>query len=395
MSDTAYPSPDVDVDAMTPTALQEAIDVGEAVPILDVRVESEFEKWHIEGNEVDVVNIPYYDFFDGVTDEHLDQIPTGEPLIVVCAKGDASAYVAGLLIEAGRDAVNLEGGMEGWAGIYEHRELETGPHAAVIQYHRPSSGCLAYLVIGDDEAAVVDPLWAFADEYASTAREYGAELTYAIDTHIHADHVSGVRLVAEQTGAALVLPTAAVERGVTYDIDVSLEDGEILSVGESEIEAIHTPGHTTGMTSLLVDGRVLLSGDGLFLESVARPDLERGDEGTTEFAAQLHETLHERILPLPDETIVAPAHVNATTRPKPDGSYTATLGELTDRMESLHMDVDEFVTFIGSDMPPRPSNYQDIIAINLGQRDADDEEAFRLELGPNNCAATTDTPADD
>jgi glyoxylase-like metal-dependent hydrolase (beta-lactamase superfamily II) len=269
-----------------------------------------------------------------------------------------------------------------------------GP-GTVYQYQRPSSGCLAYLVVSDGEAAVIDPLRAFTDRYLDDAAELDATLKYAIDTHIHADHVSGVREL-DDVGVRGIIPAAAVDRGVTYaDVIETVEDGDVLSVGEVAIETVSTPGHTTGMTSYLVGDSLLATGDGLFIESVARPDLEEGDEGAPDAARMLYESLQERVLALPDETLVAGAHFSEAADPAADGTYTAPLGELQARMDALSMDEAAFVELILSDMPPRPGNYEDIIATNLGQQTAADDEAFELELGPNNCAASQESLADD
>ncbi|MEF8840564.1 MAG: MBL fold metallo-hydrolase [Haloarculaceae archaeon] len=398
MSETAFPEPDESVEAVEPETLERWIDDGDDVALLDVRAESEFAEWRIEGEGVETVNVPYYELLEGIEDEHLEALPESEdhPLVVVCAKGGASEYVAGLLTGAGVDAVNLEEGMNGWASIYEYHELDADTDATVLQYQRPSSGCLSYLIVsdasGDDgrEAAVVDPLRAFADEYLRDAESMGADLVYAFDTHVHADHVSGVRAL-DGEGVEGVVPAAAVDRGVTYaDELTTAEDGDVFGVGDVETEAVYTPGHTSGMISYLVDDAVLLTGDGLFVESVARPDLEEGDEGAPEAARQLYRSLQDRVLALDDDVLVGGAHFSDAAEPAADGTYTATLGELVDGMDALSMDEEAFVELVLSDMPPRPSNYEDIIGINLGQEEADDGEAFELELGPNNCAASRD-----
>jgi len=395
-TDPDFPTPEVSVDSIEPDVLKAQIDEGEDVTILDVRAEDEFEEWHIDGESVDVLNVPYFEFLDDVDEELVERVPTGDPLVVVCAKGTSSEYVAGVLKEEDdREAVNLAEGMNGWAGIYEAEEVTryegTG---TVLQYQRPSSGCLGYLVVDGDEAAVIDPLRAFADRYVEDARIRGADLEYAIDTHIHADHVSGVRALDDE-GIEGVIPEAATERDVTYGDELTLAgDGDTFEVGDATIETVHTPGHTTGMTSYLIDDSVLLTGDGLFVESVARPDLEEGDEGAPDAARLLYETLHERILALQDDVVVGGGHFSDAAETAEDGTYTATIGELEADMDALSMDEDEFVDLILADMPPRPANYEDIIATNLGQQSADDDEAFRLELGPNNCAASQDSLAD-
>ena len=391
-----FPTPDESIDELSAADLKSRIDAGADVTILDTRAEGDFEEWRIDGDSVDIENIPYYEFLDELDDDLLDRVPEGDPLVVLCAKGGASEYVAGLLQEAGRDVVHLQDGMNGWARLYEQLEIEEydGP-GTVYQYQRPSSGCLAYLVVSDGEAAVIDPLRAFTDRYLDDAAELDATLKYAIDTHIHADHVSGVRELDDK-GVRGIIPTAAVGRGVTYaDVIETVEDGDVLSVGEVDIEAVYTPGHTTGMTSYLVGDSLLATGDGLFIESVARPDLEEGDEGAPDAARMLYESLQERVLALPDGTLVAGAHFSDAAKPAADGTYTAPLGDLKERMDALSMDEAAFVELILSDMPPRPGNYEDIIATNLGQQTAADDEAFELELGPNNCAASQESLAGD
>ncbi|MFD1513391.1 MBL fold metallo-hydrolase [Halomarina rubra] len=391
-----FPAPETPVDVLEPAALKDRIDTGEPVTVLDARMPADFEEWHIDGENVDIVNVPYFEFMDGVEEEVLEQIPHGDPLVVLCAKGGASEFVAGALADAGRDVVHLEDGMNGWARILERVEVTTydGP-GAVYQYQRPSSGCLSYLVVSDGVAAVIDPLRSFSDRYLADAERLDATLLYAFDTHIHADHISGVRAL-DDAGARGVLPAPALDRGVA-DADVleAVDDGETIDIGETTIEAVHTPGHTSGMTSYLVGGALLATGDGLFTESVARPDLEEGDDGAAAAARTLHETLQQRILTLPSETVIAPAHFSDAATTAEDGSYTATVGELTDRMSALSLDEESFVELVLADMPPRPANYEEIIETNLGQQSVGDDEAFELELGPNNCAASQDSLADD
>ena len=392
-----FPTPDVPVDTVAPEALRDRIDSNENVFVLDARMSSEYEEWHIEGETVESVNVPYFEFLDEeIPEEALEQIPADRTVTVVCAKGGASEYVAGRLVERGYDVEHLEEGMNGWATIYDAVEV-TGyeGRGTLLQYQRPSSGCLGYLLYDGDEAAVIDPLRAFADRYLEDAADLGVDLVYALDTHVHADHISGVRDLGAE-GVEGVIPAAAVDRGVTYaDGLTTAADGDAFTVGDATIEVVHTPGHTTGMTSYLVDDSFLATGDGLFVESVARPDLEEGDEGAPDAARQLYETIQERLLPLPEETLVGGAHFSDAAEPAADGTYTAPLGALVEEMDALTMDEDEFVDLILSDMPPRPANYEEIIATNLGQESVDDEEAFTLELGPNNCAASQDSLAGD
>ncbi|MCG1003164.1 MULTISPECIES: MBL fold metallo-hydrolase [Halobacterium] len=408
-----FPTPDVEVASVEPESLKDRIDADEDVTLLDARMQSDYEEWHIDGENVTSINVPYFQFLDDDIDEDvLDRIPDDRDVTVVCAKGGASEYVAGTLAERGYDVHHVGDGMNGWARIYDAVEVTgyDGP-GTLVQYQRPSSGCLGYLLYDDGEAAIIDPLRAFTDRYladaaelrsaspASQARqdaeELGVDLQYALDTHVHADHISGVRDLVEE-GVEGVVPEAAVDRGVTYADDLTTAaDGDTFEVGDATIEAVYTPGHTTGMTSYLVGDSLLATGDGLFVESVARPDLEEGDDGAPDAARTLYESLQERVLTLPDDTLIGGAHFSDTADPADDGTYTATLGDLVAEMDALTMEEDEFVDLVLSDMPPRPANYEDIIATNLGQNAVGDDEAFTLELGPNNCAASQDSLAGD
>jgi glyoxylase-like metal-dependent hydrolase (beta-lactamase superfamily II)/rhodanese-related sulfurtransferase len=389
MSEGEHPETDTDepVATIAPEALRERIEAGEDVFVLDARSEADFEEWRIEGETVEVVNYPYFELLEEIPEDLREDLPEDRRITVLCAKGGSSELVAENLEAEGYEVEHLERGMKGWARVYEYRELDVDADATIAQYQRPSSGCLAYLVVSDGEAAVIDPLRAFANEYVQDARALGADVEYALDTHVHADHVSGLRELADRTGATAVLPAAAEARGVDYDAPYeTVDDGDRIAVGDVEIEVIYTPGHTTGMTAYRV-GDVLFTGDGLFTESVARPDLE-DPEAARDAAATLYESLREKVLSLPTDTVIAPAHFSDAATPAADGTYTAELGDLVERMDALTMDRDEFVEFIVADMPPRPANYESIIATNLGQQSPDDEAAFELELGPNNCAAS-------
>ncbi|QLG62290.1 MBL fold metallo-hydrolase [Halorarum salinum] len=378
-----------EVESIAPEELKECIDSGEDIFILDARSEGDFDEWHIDGENVGIVNYPYFQLLDGIPEDLLVDLPRDQRITVLCAKGGSSEMVAELLEEEGYDVSHLARGMNGWARIHEYHELDVATDTTIAQYQRPSSGCLTYLIIDDDEAAVIDPLRAFVDEYIRDAQALGAEITHAIDTHIHADHISGVRSLAANPGAEIVLPAPADERGIEYEqAYTTVEHGDELSVGNTTIEVVHTPGHTSGMASYQV-GEVLFTGDGLFTESVARPDLE-DEDAAREAARTLYDTLNETILPLPAETAIAPAHFSDSATLAEDGTHTARLGDLTESMDVLSTEREEFVEFILSDMPPRPANYEDIIATNLGQKRTGDEEAFKLELGPNNCAASQD-----
>ena len=396
MSEMPFPEPDGTVPVVEPATLRERIDAGEDVTILDARNSGDYEAWHVDGPTVDSYNVPYFTFIDGVEESAVSDLPEDEEIIVLCAKGGASEFVADRLGDLGFEVSHLDDGMRGWARIYDRHEVTAYDGAGTLyQYHRPSSGCLSYMVASEGEAIVVDPLSAFTERYLDDAADLGVTLDYAVDTHVHADHISGTRDL-DTAGVTGLLPAAATERGITYAEEFeTIEDGDTIDVGAVTIDVLHTPGHTSGMTSYVVDGEAILTGDGLFTESVARPDLEDGAEGAADAAGQLYDSLTERVLPLGEDVLVAGGHTSDAAEPAADGTYTATIGALTDSMAALSLDREAFVTEVVEDMPPRPANYEDIIETNLGEQDPDESEALALELGPNNCAASGDAMTSD
>ncbi|MFB6169668.1 MAG: MBL fold metallo-hydrolase [Haloarculaceae archaeon] len=374
------------VGSVDPAALLDRLEAGDPVTLLDIRDRTEVEAWRIDHPSAVNVHVPYARFLSAkVTDsvEDLLDFERRGRLVVVCPRGQASREVAGILREAGVEADNLAGGMEAWGRLYRRREVGDG----VYQYQRPATGCLAYLVVDGGEALVVDPLRAFTDRYRADAADLGADLVYAVDTHLHADHLSGVRDLAA-AGAEATLPEGTVERGFAGGVE-TLADGDELAVGERTVRAVALPGHTTDMTGFALDG-LLLSGDSLFLDAVARIDLQEAGADTETLARELYRTLHERLGAFDDGTLVCPGHFGGFEEADEAGRFVATLGALRERVAAFDRPEADFVARLTGEQPPQPANFERIVAINLGESDTDSEEAADLELGPNNCAAAAD-----
>jgi glyoxylase-like metal-dependent hydrolase (beta-lactamase superfamily II)/rhodanese-related sulfurtransferase len=393
-----------DGEQISPGDLTRRLRDGEDLSILDVRDRDEFDAWHVDASGVTARQVPHVNFVAaGATGDPTALVPEdlSDPLVVVCARGEASDQVAAMLRDGGRDAVNLAEGMDGFAEVLLGEDLPISaealpagvdPDAVTIrQYQRPASGCLSHLVAVGDEALVIDPLRAFTDRYVDDLAELDATLQYAVDTHIHADHVSGIHALTGRTGATPVLPEGAQQRGFAVDDGTRfqfLADGDVLSLDGVQLETIHAPGHTHEHVAFAGLGH-LFSGDSLFLTSIGRPDLEAGaGDPARELAELAYETLQDRLLALPEETVLAPGHV-ADLAEASGGVYTAPLGAVRE-MEILGLDRETFIERVASDLPPRPSNFERIVATNLGETEMDAAEAFEAELGPNNCAVATD-----
>lgn len=175
------------------------------------------------------------------------------------------------------------------------------------------TGCLAqgaYYITSDGEAAIIDPLRE-VQPYIERAARDGVKIKYVFETHFHADFVSGHLDLSRETGAKIIYGP-----GATADFEfISAKDGEVFSIGKIKIRVIHTPGHTLESSCYLLldeNGKetALFSGDTLFLGDVGRPDLAQKSASMTqeELAGLLYDSLYQKILPLPDDVTVYPAH---------------------------------------------------------------------------------------
>jgi hydroxyacylglutathione hydrolase len=233
-------------------------------------------------------------------------------------------------------------------------------------------GCASYLV-GDPAtgvAAVVDPQWDI-DPYVNLARLHGVRIEHVLETHNHADHVSGHGRLARATGATIHISELAEAE---YEHE-PLEDGWTLGLGDGvTIEAIHTPGHRPEHTSFLLrDGErggdpvAVLSGDSLFVGDVARPDLAVEPR---EGAVGIFRSLHERLLALPDEVEVYPGHLGGSLCGSSgiDLRTSSTIGFERRHNKALAFTEEaEFVENAVSSLGERPPNVERIVALNRGE----------------------------
>jgi glyoxylase-like metal-dependent hydrolase (beta-lactamase superfamily II) len=216
--------------------------------------------------------------------------------------------------------------------------------------------------------------------YLWLAEGRGWRITHVLDTHLHADHLSRCRPLAELVGASLHMPEGAP---VAYPFS-ALEDGEALGVGWATLEAILSPGHTPEGTSYLLEGRALFSGDTLFLSAVGRPDLNATPEGSREGARELYRSLR-RLLALGPETLVLPGHTGEPVAF--DGEpICAPMWEVRGSVRVLREGEDAFVEEIAGRVAPTPSNFERIVELNRAG-EAPEGDATELEAGANRCAA--------
>ena len=243
-------------------------------------------------------------------------------------------------------------------------------------------GCLAhasYLIGSEGEAAVVDPQ-RDVDHYIEEATAQGLKIKYVIETHLHADFVSGHRELSNRTGAEIVF---SKEAGAVFP-HRPVQDGDEIKVGKVLLKIMETPGHTPESICILVtdteteseDGKgeslrapKLLTGDTLFVGDVGRPDLAGGKGYTSAMmAAMMYDTLHNKLLKLPDEVEVYPAHGAGSMCGKNLSTETSsTIGAQRRFNYALQpMSKDEFVRMLTSDLPPAPAYFAKDVEINRG-----------------------------
>ncbi|QCR32539.1 MBL fold metallo-hydrolase [Lysinibacillus sp. SGAir0095] len=351
--------------------------------ILDVRNKDAFEDWKIEGHSFDYLNIPYFDLLDGV-DEILPKLPTDKDVLVVCAKEGSSLMVAEMVSEAGRDVFYLEGGMKSWSMYLEPIKVgDLTDGGELYQFVRLGKGCLSYMVISEGEAAIIDAV-RFTDVFTNFAKEKSVVIKHVFDTHLHADHISGGRYIAEATNATYYLPPKDAEE-VVFDY-TPLEDGLTVNIGASQIEvgALYSPGHTIGSTSFIVDSKYLLTGDILFIDSIGRPDLAGLAE---DWVGDLRETLYHRYRELAEDLIVLPAHFMIIEELNQDGTVAKRLGDLFTENHGLNIESEEeFRHTVTDNLPPQPNAYEQIRQVNMGKITPENDEQTEMEIGPNRCA---------
>jgi glyoxylase-like metal-dependent hydrolase (beta-lactamase superfamily II)/rhodanese-related sulfurtransferase len=231
-------------------------------------------------------------------------------------------------------------------------------------------GCASYMV-GDEHAgvaAVVDPRFEI-DEYLRLARYLGVSIEHILETHTHADHVSGHGRLAAATGARIYVHRDA---GVSYE-HVPIDDGFELELGDVTVRAMHTPGHRPEHTAfVLIDHHrgeepwAVLTGDSLFVNDVARPDLaieaREGAEG-------IYRSLRERLLKLPDTCEVWPGHLGGSMcgGPGMDLKLCSTIGFERETNPTLSIErIDDFVEEATSKLGPQPPNFEAIVELNRG-----------------------------
>ena len=401
---------------INPSDLKKKIDKNEDIFILDVRTPQEYESWRLSYDRHKTPKLIPVDSLLAQGSHLIKEIPKDKEIITICAHGIRSMAAANFLNKLGYDVKSLSGGMAGWNKVYDVAQVPVPSQASfrIWQIRRVSKGCMGYMIssIQDKKAVVIDPSREIYESFVKVAEDNGLLIVKVIDTHQHADHVSGVAMLVKSiktnTNPEIFAYFSSFEEyngneNAGLHNTKYLRDGDVVEVGENvKLKVIHTPGHTKGSLSFFIesstlnhdgdetDGNIipydyyLFTGDTLFIDGIGRPDLR--DEAR-DFAGLLYKTYHQKIDKFPPHTLILPAHFNAASVTLKHGiPIYETLESLKKKIRLLSMNKEEFVSLVTETVPPKPMNYKIIISINKKMLPYDEVQIPDLEAGPNSCS---------
>lgn len=342
--------------------------------LLDIRQVHQYKMWQFFGS----INIPLDDL-----PRKIDKLPKDKEIVVICDRGNTSQQAAKTLHELGFKARILAGGLKAWNSVYEIVEVEPirPLEYRIFQVQRLGKGCLSYVISDDEEkkAIIVDPT-RHIHVYLDFLKNNQLSLSAVLDTHLHADHLSGARWLAKERKTLYLLPKSTSTSFSFLPIEEVLP--KLLPMVEIEFE--QTPGHTKESICINLDQAVIFTGDTLFLESVGRSDLGNTHE---EDIRLLYETIVKKLFLLDDNIYVLPAHTQQTL--VPNGSMQAATLRYIKRANDIvkSKSLKSFMRKVVKVAIPTPANFAKIKEIN-GNGLLLDEDLDELEFGANNCAVS-------
>ena len=380
--------PDTSLPQIPPEELAERLDRGESVQVLDVRAPDKVARGHVDfGPELEFHALPNSQIFrlPDVKDLKLD---AARPVAVICGHGNSSKQATAFLRERGYDAYSVIGGMAAWETVYVARRLSPTPSLShVIQLDRVGKGALSYVLVSDGDAVLVDP-GRHLERFAALLDAMGATLAAVVDTHLHADYLSGARAAAARWKVPYFLhPEDAVSPYDDRPGKIAFQpvsDGDTIVFGRATLRAVHVPGHTLGSIALIADDGLALTGDFLFVQSIGRPDLAGKSQS---WAKLLWQSLERVRQSWPGELLILPGHYASEGERRADRAIAARFDVVaaTNTAAALQ-DEHKFLQWVAEHASTFPDAYRTIKKANLGLVELSAADAEVLESGPNQCA---------
>ena len=357
--------------SLTTADLFEKLKTKEKLLLLDIRESEEYESWTLP----EAINIP------------LNKLPfrisffaSHQTVIVFCNHGNDSKQATKLLKQKRVNAFSLEGGLRLWNNVYDITlvEPENPSPLKVYQVKRLGKGCLSYIIadFNRKKAVLIDPT-RHDKIYLSFLKTNKLKLMTTLDTHIHADHISGGKTIAKKKRvpylSLLKLTPSKIESQLNKIFKTKL------------FEVMEVPGHTPESIAIKLGESFIFTGDTLFIESVGRPDLV-SDENTESNSRSLWQNIKEVIFRMNEDLFILPAHTKQQLLPS-EPMISASLRYVKRANEIAEIGkVDDFVKKILESKLPPPANHQKIKEMNTSGKikkiDLDE-----LEFGANRCAA--------
>ena len=378
------------MESFTAAELFYSFENGEDFIILDVRNEEDYSRFSIEG-PVDVLslNIPYFDFIEN-PEGSVAKVPSDSPVRVICAKQGSSEFVREVLMGFGRENVTyLHGGINTWGDALIPKRVNSEDSSYELwQFNRPGKASCSYGLIYGGQMFVFAPS-RDSQFYVDFAESRGAKISHTFETHLQADYISGSAKISDATGATFAAHPGDFSKS-EYDYH-PLSDGEVYrfnSKGGPVVQVVHSPGHTPGSTTYVIDEKFMLSGDTIFIVSVGRPDLGKQ---VVAWAKTLYATLQERIMVMPDDLLVLPGHFTDWSKEADDENRIinnfADVKRINEEIYGIEEE-DDFVAYIEANMRVQPEIYNQIRKVNMGILTPCETEQGVMDLGKNECAAS-------
>ena len=355
--------------------------------VLDVRNEEDFGRFSVEGPfPFDMVNVPYFDFMEE-EDASVAKVSHEKPVKVVCAKEGSAQYVGEILMNHGfKDVAFLTGGIKTWGNMLTPKRINPeSDDYALYQFIRPAKASCNYGLLYKGEMVNFDPSRNY-DFYHSFAHSQNVKIVRTFETHLQADYISGSKKIADVTGAE-IMANVGDFKDASFQYS-GVKDGESYSVGGDgpEIKVLHSPGHTPGSTSYIIDDKYFITGDTVFILSVGRPDLGGKAE---EWSVMLFDTLTNKVQNLDKKLKVLPGHFMEWNEANDSLLFVENLGEVIHRNAGVFKIAtpENFTQYIKDNMRKSPEIYGEIRKVNVGWLDVDMNEADIMDLGKNECVA--------